>query len=462
MPRAIDHMCAGGNAAAGKHIDAYQEYSNVVGRLDGGKPLPGEEYEAIRKRAADGTRRLYVNWRNTQNGIDCRAIGPQSMCFCTHRYNEHDWEAFETRRVRCKMPGCTCTCFNHVPVRGSQDLQCCACHRSFRDHCPETHKCPVGSRQGGTGTFAPKGGGKFASSYNCSCTATFDQHETVFESRAERDRAGRPIDAGWMETASKEGLPVCHLGGIIGFTSLADGIDRAYAGLEGDSFGGLEAAMHCGAVGDSGANRFVRRMQLEDEVNTASLVHGKAAGHRVIADHKRQQQREREAVRGLALPKSLASSSSDFGVTPAPVSGRATSVPLGRANIHGLGSAGEICVSGAVASPGRASPGLSGRGGGGGCGGGGRGGGGRGEGGGNSGGGRPPRAASHIAIPKGGQSSRPLASRGSGGNVASGGPTARPGGVPSASVARRLGGDTKPSDPEVMRLARLARFEPAS
>lgn len=284
-----------------------------------------QAYQALRERAADTSRRLYVYWRNTVTGLDCKAIGPQSMCFCGHRYCEHDWEAFDSRRVRCKMPGCSCTCFNYVPVRGAQDLLCSVCKRSFREHRPD-HGCPTG-------------GGHFASSYTCSCTGTYNEHTTVFESRAEREQAGRPVDAGWMEQASREGLPVCHLGGVIGFASLADGVDRVMAGLESDDVSQAVAARGV-AVGDAGAQRFLGRCMLEDEVNTASLVHGRAAGHQVIA--KARAKRQAAASAGAS---NSTSGSRQPAIASAPRisgsggSGPDSSVTSGapRANVHTLG-----------------------------------------------------------------------------------------------------------------------------
>jgi hypothetical protein len=29
--------------------------------------------------------RLYVSWRNTK-GIDCKMVGPETKCFCNHRF----------------------------------------------------------------------------------------------------------------------------------------------------------------------------------------------------------------------------------------------------------------------------------------------------------------------------------------------------------------------------------------
>merc|ERR1712232_656420 len=101
------------------------------------------------------------------------------------------------------------------------------------DHNCNSRKCP--------GTSGDK---KFTASTICSCTEDYSTHATVFESAAEREQAGRQTDSAWMRQAAAKGLPVCHLGGIMGYASLADGVDRAQAGLEPgfeDMYSGLDA-----------------------------------------------------------------------------------------------------------------------------------------------------------------------------------------------------------------------------
>lgn len=367
--------------------------------------MPEAQYEEIRRRAANPKRRLYVNWRNKETGLDCRAIGPQSMCLCQHRYNEHDWDAFETKAVRCKMPGCSCSCFHYVPVRGSQDLRCSSCHRSWREHRPQDHGCPVG-------------GTRFASSYNCSCTGTYMQHETVFESRSERVRDGRPLDAGWMEQAAKEGLPVCHLGGIMGFSSLADGVDRAYAGLERESDGAAAAAQ--GAVFDMGANRFMDRMQLEDEVNTAAALHGKAAGMHALAaaQAKRRGLPPPPQPRAAGGPRTSRDTQRSNGSRSSPALS-APPAPI-RANIHTLGTPLPGAGASAVGRGRQAST-------------------------------KAAVAAPPAAAPKAG---RPRAASAAGSGVAAS-PKVRGG---TGAAGRRLGGVRNPTA-EGMRQARLARLE---
>jgi len=54
----------------------------------------------------------------------------------------------------------------------------------------------------------------------------------IVQTNAEREAAGKLTNTPWMGAAIAEGLPTAHMGGIGGFTSLADGIDRALAGVE--------------------------------------------------------------------------------------------------------------------------------------------------------------------------------------------------------------------------------------
>lgn len=205
---------------AGKHIDAYFEYRQLVGDSDGGRLLPESEYEALRARAADPSRRVWAHWVESSSGLECKSMGPSSMCFCGHRYREHAWDAFpETGALKCKMRGCSCADFSYVPVRGTGDVKCSACKQSYLDHDPRTKRCK-------------KGRATFASSYSCSCNSTYDMHKTVVQTNAMREAAGKLTNAPWMGAAVAQGLPTAHMGGIGSFTSLADGIDRALAGAE--------------------------------------------------------------------------------------------------------------------------------------------------------------------------------------------------------------------------------------
>lgn len=203
-----------------RHVDAYFEYRQLVGDSDGGRLLDEAQYEALREKAADPNRRVWVHWVEANTGLECKAIGPNSRCFCGHGYREHSWADYpETLELRCKMAGCPCSTFNYMPVRGSGDLKCSSCRRSFEDHDARTRKCK-GARA------------SFASSYSCSCNSTYDMHRTVVQTNAEREAAGKSTNAPWLGAAAASGLPTAHMGGIGGFTALADGVDRALAGLE--------------------------------------------------------------------------------------------------------------------------------------------------------------------------------------------------------------------------------------
>ena len=70
-------------------------------------------------------------------------MGPASMCFCGHRYKEHEYLNPKNKKVICKRNKCSCPCFNHVPVFGSNDFKC-LCKHSYTEHDPITKKCTKG------------------------------------------------------------------------------------------------------------------------------------------------------------------------------------------------------------------------------------------------------------------------------------------------------------------------------
>ena len=206
-----------GNAA--RHIDAYIEYNNIVGMDDGGQMMSEAEFEAYKEKVREARKnRLYVHWRNA-NGQDCKTIGPASQCFCGHRYKNHAFDNVDSRQVHCKAMGkngkrCKCKQFCYIPVFGSQDLKC-LCKHSCHEHDP--NGIQICTRPG------CKCSG-FQSKHHCNCGMTYMEHETVFESREEREAQGRPVDPKWMQEQSMAG----GLGGLgADYQALADGQDLA-------------------------------------------------------------------------------------------------------------------------------------------------------------------------------------------------------------------------------------------
>uniref|UniRef100_A0A8D1INP5 Protein FAM221A n=1 Tax=Sus scrofa TaxID=9823 RepID=A0A8D1INP5_PIG len=72
-----------GGAAA---VDEYLEYRRIVGEDDGGKQFTPEEYEEYKRKVIPIRllNRLFVSWRSP-TGVDCKLVGPETLCFCTHR-----------------------------------------------------------------------------------------------------------------------------------------------------------------------------------------------------------------------------------------------------------------------------------------------------------------------------------------------------------------------------------------
>ena len=79
-------------------IQAYIDYVNIVGADDNGKLMSEQEFEEYKKKVADKRKnRLYVYWVNS-TGFECKAVGPETMCFCNHRYKYHYFDSVKEKK----------------------------------------------------------------------------------------------------------------------------------------------------------------------------------------------------------------------------------------------------------------------------------------------------------------------------------------------------------------------------
>lgn len=192
----VEYIKAGDHT---KDIQAYLDYYAIVGDDDGGKMMTEAEFEAYKKKvAAARANHLYVYYVNS-SGEECKAIGPSSLCFCKHRYRNHNFDNVTNKKVNCK--NCKCKLFNYIPVHGSLDIKC-SCHHSYEDHDPVTKKCLK------CGTCS-----KFSSNYTCDCGLPYDKHHTAFETRKERMEKGKAVDQG--------NNLIAGIGGLTSFASMA-------------------------------------------------------------------------------------------------------------------------------------------------------------------------------------------------------------------------------------------------
>ncbi|MES1913737.1 MAG: hypothetical protein MHM6MM_005899 [Cercozoa sp. M6MM] len=84
-------------------------------RLSAGVVQAVDDYAFKRGKHVAAKNRLYVSWRNSV-GVECRVIGPESRCFCGHKYREHASENFEDKNVHCNVEKCRCRLFEYVPT----------------------------------------------------------------------------------------------------------------------------------------------------------------------------------------------------------------------------------------------------------------------------------------------------------------------------------------------------------
>ncbi|XP_063266552.1 protein FAM221A isoform X2 [Prinia subflava] len=143
--------------------------------------------------------------------MDCKLVGPETPCFCTHRYKQHktDYEVLPQERpirVPCRVKGCPCQSFQFVPPNGTRPVRC-RCK-----HFPEQHSAAPGLPC----TSCSKCSG-FHSCFTCACGQPAYAHETVVETKEERLAQGKPVG---------QDVPYAAMGGLTGFSSLAEGYMR--------------------------------------------------------------------------------------------------------------------------------------------------------------------------------------------------------------------------------------------
>ncbi|XP_071355668.1 protein FAM221A isoform X1 [Trachinotus anak] len=192
-----------------KAVDEYWEYRRIVGDDDGGRMFTPEQYEEYKRTVLPlrMKNRLYVSF-GIPGGIDCKLIGPETQCFCTHRYKQHktDFEVVPSERplaLPCQARGCHCPAYQYVPRIGTTPVRC-RCKHLPQDHSEATgHLCKKCSSCSG-----------FQSPYICGCGQPCYAHQTLVETKHEREARGQPVG---------RDVPYAAMGGLTGFSSLLDG-----------------------------------------------------------------------------------------------------------------------------------------------------------------------------------------------------------------------------------------------
>ncbi|CAL8294294.1 unnamed protein product [Merluccius merluccius] len=194
-------------------LDDYWEYTRIVGDDDGGKLFTPAQYEQYKKRVVPQrmSNRLYVSFGVPGEAMECKLVGPETQCFCAHRFKQHKTD-FEVDAcggplaLPCQVKGCRCTAFHYVALNGSQPARC-RCKHTARDHSEAGgHPCNVCTSCSG-----------FKSPWTCGCGKPSHAHQTLVETRQQRQAVGKPV--------GRE-VPYRAMGGLTGFSSLADGYLR--------------------------------------------------------------------------------------------------------------------------------------------------------------------------------------------------------------------------------------------
>ncbi|XP_061520958.1 protein FAM221A [Phycodurus eques] len=191
-----------------KAADDYCEYRRIVGVDDRGVLFTPEQYEEYKRKMVPqrAKNRLYVSF-GVPGGIDCKLVGPETPCFCAHRYKLHktDFEIIPSERpllLPCRMKECLCSTYEYLPHIGTIPIRCQCKHLPEHHNETDGHLCKTCDCSG------------FRSPYTCGCGQPSFNHQTLVETKSEREARGRPVG---------QDVPYAAMGGLTGFSSLLDG-----------------------------------------------------------------------------------------------------------------------------------------------------------------------------------------------------------------------------------------------
>eukprot|EP01062_Namystynia_karyoxenos_P025668 TRINITY_DN20133_c0_g1_i1.p2 TRINITY_DN20133_c0_g1~~TRINITY_DN20133_c0_g1_i1.p2 ORF type:complete len:342 (+),score=61.38 TRINITY_DN20133_c0_g1_i1:106-1131(+) len=167
-------------------LEAVREY----GLAPGAQKMMNLEMQAALWSIEQGT---YVSFRTAKGG-DCTRVGPNSGCFCRHNLAAHDLGG---RSAPCRE--CPCSFFRYFPRRPEE---CGLGHlprrkdfdiRKWSPPCQCKHRAHEHEGHGRAKCTQCRLCHGYVSDWCCVvCDRKWEEHETVFESEAERRQAGRP------------------------------------------------------------------------------------------------------------------------------------------------------------------------------------------------------------------------------------------------------------------------------
>lgn len=143
------------------------------------------------------------------------------------RYTEHktDFAEIPTERpilISCRQPGCRCVSFEYVANASGTSDPNCRCKHSLDNHSTRSpYKCQkskfVETKYDCLTFTVDCNCAGFSAPITCTCGEPAYKHITLVETKEERERRGHPT--GYA-------TPYKAMGGLTGFSSLADGYLR--------------------------------------------------------------------------------------------------------------------------------------------------------------------------------------------------------------------------------------------
>jgi hypothetical protein len=168
----------------------------------GPQKLMQMEEEAARLATSTG---IYVTYQKNGRKDDCTRVGPRSLCFCGHNYDDH-MRSKDTRKP-CQHKKCKCKGFAFIPQRPEEIGDWWLTRRRGFNVNTWRCKCKCGCAHDRHDPYLKHcndcGCNLFKSNFLClNCDSHWEEHQTIWETENERKVNGKTVGKDFFPLAT--------------------------------------------------------------------------------------------------------------------------------------------------------------------------------------------------------------------------------------------------------------------
>lgn len=184
--------------------EAVLENVKKYGPSAGGEAMMNFEYQHGKEALETG---IYVTYYNPDKKMECARVGSKSLCFCGHKYAEHNLKKMKNKNINNPCGKCACKRFRWIPQRPEECGMYWLPRRKGFKLSEWRAKCKCGH---GHDCHAPNNPTKckkcscfdFYCDFACiSCDDRWEHHETIYEYEHDRLMEKKKVGEAWLPLA---------------------------------------------------------------------------------------------------------------------------------------------------------------------------------------------------------------------------------------------------------------------